>query len=84
MENGEETLLKPLQGSGSPKRIEWIDCARCIATFLVVYAHWRWRLGLPESNGHGLLHNYAYFSTLFGNVPFFLVLTGYFLGRNIT
>lgn len=84
MENGEETLLKPLQGSGSPKRIEWIDCARCIATFLVVYAHWRWRLGLPESNGHGLLHSYAYFSTLFGNVPFFLVLTGYFLGRNIT
>ena len=39
---------------------------------------------MPESNGYGLLHNYAYFSTLFGNVPFFLVLTGYFLGRNIT
>lgn len=67
-----------------PKRIGWIDNARCIAAFLVVYVHWRWRIDVPGSNGHDLLNNYAYFSTLYGNVPFFLVLTGYFLGRNIT
>lgn len=70
--------------SGNPKRIEWIDNARCIAAFLVVYAHWRWRIDVPGSNGHDLLNNYAYFSTLYGNVPFFLVLTGYFLNRNIS
>lgn len=69
---------------GTPKRIEWIDNARCIAAFLVVYVHWRWRIDVPESNGHDLLNNYAYFSTLYGNVPFFLILTGYFLNRNIT
>lgn len=73
-----------LQCSLPPKRIEWLDNARCIAAFLVVYVHWRWRLDVPGSNGHDLLNNYAYFSTLYGNVPFFLVVTGYFLGRNIT
>lgn len=68
----------------NPKRIEWIDNARCIAAFLVVCVHWRWRIDVPGSNGHDLLNNFAYFSSFYGNVPFFLILTGYFLGRNIT
>ncbi len=66
------------------KRYEWIDNARIVAAFLIMYVHWRWRMDMPDSDGHFILKNYVSFSSLYGRVPFFLILAGYFLGRNIT
>lgn len=66
------------------KRYEWIDNARIIAAFLIMYVHLF--LQLPDDN---FFNNHTIFSlindtTFSGRVPFFLILAGYFLGRNIT
>lgn len=66
------------------KRYEWIDNARIIAALLIVYVH------LPatfpnEDTAHSIIAaNISTGSTIFGRVPFFLILAGYFLGRKIT
>lgn len=56
------------------KRVVWIDVSRVLAALLIMYVH----LSSPllKTTGIHLFYN--------GRVPFFLVLAGYFLGRNIT
>lgn len=59
----------------SPKtRVVWIDVSRVLAALLIMYVH----LSSPllKTTGIHLFYN--------GRVPFFLVLAGYFLARNIT
>lgn len=66
------------------KRYEWIDNARIVAALLIIYVH------IPVTFNHeGVANsitavNFFEGSTLFGRVPFFLILAGYFLGRKIT
>lgn len=66
------------------KRYEWIDNARIIAALLIIYAHMS--QFFPESPLAGSQYsiNIATGSTLYGRVPYFLILAGYFLGRRIT
>lgn len=66
------------------KRYEWIDNARVVAAILIMYIHWSWRKDIPDSHDYDYLHNFISLSTLIGRVPFFLILAGYFLSRNIT
>lgn len=56
------------------KRVVWIDVSRVLAALLIMYVH----LSSPllRTTGVHLFYN--------GRVPFFLVLAGYFLARNIT
>lgn len=56
------------------KRVVWIDVSRVLAALLIMYVH----LASPllRTTGIHLFYN--------GRVPFFLVLAGYFLDRNIT
>lgn len=66
------------------KRYEWIDNARIVAALLIIYVH------IPSSFQHEAIANSITAiniiegSTIFGRVPFFLILAGYFLGRKIT
>ena len=63
------------------KRYEWIDNARIIAAWLIVCFHMAFLFpGLNNAIGHGLVAE----TTYCGRVPFFLILAGYFLARNIT
>lgn len=56
------------------KHVVWIDVSRVLAALLIMYVH----LSSPllKTTGIHLFYN--------GRVPFFLVLAGYFLARNIT
>lgn len=66
------------------KRYEWIDNARIIAAYLIMFYH------IPHFTDFGSLHCGTYVRSLvgdvtfYGRVPFFLILAGYFLARNIT
>ncbi len=66
------------------KRYEWIDNARVVAAFLIMYIHWYWRQSVPDCHDYQFLHHVVDLVPLQGRVPFFLILAGYFLGRNIT
>lgn len=78
MTEDKKTLAPP------KKRYEWIDNARIVAALLIIYVH------IPVTFNHeGIANsitavNFFEGSTLFGRVPFFLILAGYFLGRKIT
>ncbi len=66
-------------------RFEWIDNARVIAAFLVMYIHLSGRastLGNPEVASYVSYFSHCFFMD--AAVPFFLILAGYFLARNIT
>lgn len=78
-ETTQETIQPPVK-----KRYEWIDNARIVAAFLIMYVHWRWRMGIPGSNDYETLRSFVHFSNLHGRVAFFLILAGYFLGRSAT
>lgn len=75
----DKTTLPPQK-----KRYEWIDNARIVAALLIIYVH------IPTSFQNEPLAtsttavNLITGSTIFGRVPFFLILAGYFLGRKIT
>lgn len=66
------------------KRYEWIDNARIVAAFLIMMRH------LPCVETPGDFPVVDFVKTLFqdlvynGRVPFFLILAGYFLSRNVT
>lgn len=66
------------------KRYEWIDNARIVAAFLIMMRH------LPCVEVPGDFPLVSFVKTLFqdlvynGRVPFFLILAGYFLSRNVT
>ena len=65
-------------------RYEWIDNARLIAALLIIYAHmWLFFPDEPQVTSQ-LATNLAHGAVLFGRVPYFLILAGYFLGRKIT
>ena len=66
------------------KRYEWIDNARIVAAFLIMYVHVP--LHLPSENyfDNGTVYTLLFDTTFRGRVPFFLILAGYFLARNIT
>ena len=66
------------------KRYEWIDNARIVAALLIIYVHIPTAFyNEPIANSITAI-NFFEGSTIFGRVPFFLVLAGYFLGRKIT
>lgn len=75
-----EEVLKPL----AKKRYEWIDNARLIAALLIIYFHMYDFFPEAPMVSSRLAQNLVKASTLYGRVPYFLVLAGYFLGRNIT
>lgn len=66
------------------KRYEWIDNARIVAAFLIMMRH------LPCIEAPGDFPLVSFVKTLLqdlvynGRVPFFLILAGYFLSRNVT
>ena len=67
----------PILDTSAPspsKRVLWIDVSRVIAALLIMYVH----LSSP------FLQSVSLHLFYLGRVPFFLVLAGYFLGRNIT
>lgn len=66
-------------------RFEWINKARVIAAFLVMYIHLSGRastLDNPEVASYVSYFSYCFFMD--AAVPFFLILAGYFLARDIT
>lgn len=66
------------------KRFEWIDNARIIAALLIIYAHMsQFFPNSPLATSQYAI-NIVTGSTLYGRVPYFLILAGYFLGRRIT
>lgn len=66
------------------KRYEWIDNARIVAAFLIMIRHLP--CGSAEQGGLPVDFVQTMFSCCFynGRVPFFLILAGYFLSRNVT
>ena len=70
--------------TAGPKRFEWIDNARIIAALLIIYAHMsQFFPNSPLATSQYAI-NIVTGSTLYGRVPYFLILAGYFLGRRIT
>ena len=66
------------------KRYEWIDNARLLAALMIIYAHmWAFFPDEPMVTSR-LAKNFTFATVLYGRVPYFLVLAGYFLGRKIT
>lgn len=66
------------------KRYEWIDNARIVAAFLIMYVHVPVHLPADALVNNGMVYQLVHHTTLCGRVPFFLILAGYFLARNIT
>ena len=66
------------------KRYEWIDNARIVAAFLIMYAHVSVQLPADSMVNDHLVNQMLRYVVLYGRVPFFLILAGYFLARNIT
>ncbi len=77
-----------MNNTPSFKRFEWIDNARVIAAFLIMFFHLPNRaLDLPPPpffvNNQVVTYVVDYLVYI-GSVPFFLILAGFFLSRNIT
>lgn len=66
------------------KRYEWIDNARIVAAFLIMYVHVPHSLPADAFINNAAYYNLVHHTTLCGRVPFFLILAGYFLARNVT
>jgi fucose 4-O-acetylase-like acetyltransferase len=66
------------------ERYEWIDNARVIAALLIMYVHLPNYLTLPAPINHSCLVSVASNLAFSGRIPFFLILAGYFLARNIS
>lgn len=79
-----ETINPPAPAAQPKKRYEWIDNARVVAAILIMYIHWQWRAEVPDVHDYRILKSFISLAPLDGRVPFFLILAGYFLGRNIT
>lgn len=80
----EENKELPQPALQKKKRYEWIDNARIVAAFLIMMHH------LPYKEVAGSLPIVSFVKSLCllcvynGRVPFFLILAGYFLSRNVT
>lgn len=66
------------------KRYEWIDNARIVAAFLIMYHHLLTSTDFGGTFGSTYLHTLVMAVPFSARVPFFLVLAGYFLARNVT
>lgn len=66
------------------KRYEWIDNARVVAALLIIYAHMQWFFPNEPMVTNDLAGSLIVTTTYYGRVPFFLILAGYFLARQIT
>ncbi len=66
------------------KRYEWIDNARVVAAFFIMYRHWPLKLDFQGPVSAHQFEDAVAAATYDGRVPFFLILAGYFLSRNIT
>ena len=84
----------PTRGAGSTglqanaslakKRYEWIDNSRSIAAFLILVNHLLAMSHFGGTYGSEYLRLLVWGIPYSGYVPFFLLLAGYFLARNIT
>lgn len=81
MENAPAVPLPPVK---EKKRYEWIDNARIVAAFLIMYHHLLSCTQFGGTFGSDYLHTLVMSAPLSARVPFFLVLAGYFLARNVT
>lgn len=81
MENAPAVSLPPVK---EKKRYEWIDNARIVAAFLIMYHHLLSPLHIGGKFGTAYLHTLVMAVPFSARVPFFLVLAGYFLSRNVT
>lgn len=81
-------MTDKLLQQGSPltekKRYEWIDNARIVAAFCIMFHHLLAQTHFGGTFGSEYLHSLAIAAPFSGRVPFFLILAGYFLARNIT
>lgn len=66
------------------KRYEWIDNARVVAAFLILFNHLMSMTQFGGTYGSEYVRMLVLGVPYYGRVPFFLVLAGYFLSRNIT
>lgn len=66
------------------KRYEWIDNARIVAAFLIMYVHVPLFFPADAFFNNSTISTLLFDTTFRGRVPFFLILAGYFLARNIT
>lgn len=66
------------------KRYEWIDNARIIAAFLIMFLHLLSKTDFGTIWGSEYIQLLVLNLTYCGRVPLFLILAGYFLSRNIT
>lgn len=66
------------------KRFEWIDNARIVAAFLIMYHHLFMHVNIAGKFGSDYMHNLVLGVPFSARVPFFLVLAGYFLARRVT
>lgn len=66
------------------KRYEWIDNARIIAAFLILFHHLLSMSSFGGIWGNEYIHFLVRDLTYSGRVPLFLILAGYFLSRNVT
>lgn len=79
-----DNFLQPGAATPEKKRYEWIDNARIIAAFFIMYHHLLAQAHFGGTFGSEYLHSLVMAAPFSGRVPFFLILAGYFLARNIT
>lgn len=77
---GSEVQAAPVE----KKRYEWIDNARLLAALLIICVHMSQAFRDNPAVTCDTAKYLAGGATLYGRVPYFLVLAGYFLGRRIT
>lgn len=77
---GSEVQAAPVE----KKRYEWIDNARLLAALFIICMHMCQAFPDNPAATCDTAKYLAYGSTLYGQVPYFFVLAGYFLGRRIT
>lgn len=66
------------------KRYEWIDNARLVAALLIIYVHMQWFFPHEPIVTNALARSLVVNTTYYGMVPFFFILAGYLLARQIT
>ncbi len=70
--------------SEQSKRFQWIDNARVIAALLIMFLHIGPFLFLHKPIDSNAVYSIVDCSVYAGRIPFFLILAGYFLARNVT
>lgn len=79
-----DSQIAPTLSPQKKKRYEWIDNARIVAAFLIMIRHLPCESAAQGGGGVDFVQTVCSCCVYNGRVPFFLILAGYFLSRNVT